>query len=291
VVSRGAGLYPRLSRLSLKILGWRAAILHSDSLAADRWKWLKRHLQAGSLRTLDAGCGSGAFAIYAAKLGNESLGLSYDERNNLVAAERARLLALPNAHFSFIDLRKLDQHANALGAFDQIICCEVIEHILNDRKLVADLVSMLKPGGRLLLTTPYKHGKPIPGDLISEVEDGGHVRAGYTKDELRQLFNDCGLETVNEEYVSGYISQKLIRLDHRLQSLNLFAWLVIFPLRFLKFFDAPLTKLLKYPFFSVAVVGVKGSARNESQRSQGCEFLTDKHGAATNSSAFGETAA
>jgi 2-polyprenyl-3-methyl-5-hydroxy-6-metoxy-1,4-benzoquinol methylase len=41
------------------------------------------------------------------------------------------------------------------------LCFENIEHILNDSKLMVDMGRCLKPGGTLLLTTPYVHYKPI----------------------------------------------------------------------------------------------------------------------------------
>ncbi|MGH7934815.1 MAG: hypothetical protein ACREQN_16860, partial [Candidatus Binataceae bacterium] len=62
----------------VRLLGWRATVLHGDPMTLDRWRWLKRHLRAGRLRTLDAGCGSGAFTMYAAKIGNEAVGITFD---------------------------------------------------------------------------------------------------------------------------------------------------------------------------------------------------------------------
>ncbi|MDR0667389.1 MAG: class I SAM-dependent methyltransferase [Prevotellaceae bacterium] len=41
------------------------------------------------------------------------------------------------------------------GAFDFVVCFQVLEHIKNDRLFVANLAQLLKPGGRLLLTTPH----------------------------------------------------------------------------------------------------------------------------------------
>jgi SAM-dependent methyltransferase len=245
-----------------RLIGWKATVLHGDPSVFDRWVWLRDHLQPGPLRTLDAGCGSGVFTMYAAKIGNQSLGLSFDELNNQVAAARAKLLGLSNLRFERVDLREVDKVAPNLGTFDQIICFEVIEHILNDRKLLRDLTSMLNPGGRLLLTTPYKYAKKLFGDgKPSEIENGGHVRIGYTPEELKQLFEQYGLACVVEEFLSGFVSQLIINVlrmlnavDHRL------AWAITFPLRALQVADRPFTKLIRYPFISVAMVGVKEAA-------------------------------
>ena len=224
----------------------------------DRWKWLKNHLRAGPLRTLDAGCGSGAFTFYAAKIGNEAVGISFDERNNDMARMRARILRLPHTQFIQADLRDLNGLSSPLGKFDQIICCETIEHIKNDKKLLIDLSALLKPEGRLLLTTPFKHYKPLLGDTICEVENGGHVRWGYTFEDMKSLFLSCGLEIEGESYLSGFITQKLTNLMRRISRINpWFAWLVTFPFRIFQPLDPLLTKLTRYPHMTIGVMGVK----------------------------------
>jgi len=93
----------------VKIIGYQATVLHGDPAVFDRWVWLRRNLMSGSLRTLDAGCGSGAFTMYAAKIGNDAIGISFDERNNRVAEERANLLKIKNIRFITGDLRKLSE--------------------------------------------------------------------------------------------------------------------------------------------------------------------------------------
>ena len=72
-----------------KLLGFNALIILGDPTSFDRFLWLKHHLKSGHLKTLDAGCGSGSFTIFAAKIGNDALGISFDKRNNEVALKRA----------------------------------------------------------------------------------------------------------------------------------------------------------------------------------------------------------
>lgn len=248
-----------MKNLLAKLLGWKITILHGDPTTYDRWVWLKRQLLPGRLRTLDAGCGSGSFTMFAARIGNDSTGISFDERNFQLANTRAKLFKIKNVKFILGDLRELSSYSNALGMFDQIICFETIEHILNDKKLITDLAGTLKLGGRLLLTTPYKYYKPLYMDGISACEDGGHVRWGYTADELKDLFEASGLEIVVEDYVSGFFSQKITSLMRRLIQVMpyVFVWMLTMPLRTLQIFDAPFTKFIRYPFLSVCVVAVK----------------------------------
>lgn len=247
-----------LDRLLVKLLGWHAIMLRGDPTVCDRWRWLKRHLIAGPLRTLDAGCGAGAFTMYASILGNEAVGLSFSEKDNLVARKRATDLHISGVEFLQVDLRELDKSDDRLGLFDQIICLETIEHIRDDEKLLADLSRLLYPGGRLLLTTPFKHHRALLDDAVSDQEDGGHVRWGYTHEEMRRLFDKYGLDVTAEEYVSGLFSQQicnLVRLFGRANSK--LALGVTMPLRILQFIDGPVTRLVRYPQLSIGVVGIK----------------------------------
>ena len=249
-----------MNNFLLRILGWKALVLHGDTLVVDRWSWLSRHLRSGSLRTLDAGCGNGCFTLYAAKLGNEVVGLNFDEEPNVGARYRANLLGITGAQFRQADLRELNTLAAGLGSFDQILCMECIEHILNDQKLIMDLSALLKPGGRLLLTAPYKNHKPLRNEQLSDKEDGGHVRWGYTHEELRHIFIKAGLDVESEEYISGFIAQKLTSLARAFGlSRERLGWAVVFPLRILKVFDRPVTQLLNFPHLSVGVVAAKRS--------------------------------
>jgi 2-polyprenyl-3-methyl-5-hydroxy-6-metoxy-1,4-benzoquinol methylase len=245
----------------VKLLGWKATVLHGDTFVVDRWYWLKRHLQGGQLRTFDAGCGNGWAVMWAAKQGNEAVGLNFDEPPNRGAELRAKMLGITGVSFKVGDLRELDRFGKALGAFDQIICTECIEHILNDQKLVDDLASMLKPGGKLMLTAPYKHHKSLVDETMSGKEDGGHVRWGYTHEELRKIFTTAGLEVVSEEYISGFIAQQLTNLARRFgRTRERMGWAFVFPLRCLKILDAPVTRMLRFPHLSVGLVGIKPAA-------------------------------
>jgi 2-polyprenyl-3-methyl-5-hydroxy-6-metoxy-1,4-benzoquinol methylase len=247
-----------VKRLLLRAFGWKAIMLDGDPCLADRWRWVARHLEDGPLRTLDAGSGAGALTLYAATIGNDSLGISYNGQNTEKATAAAEFLGIENVRFLTADLRELTDYAGELGAFDQIVCCETLEHIKGDREVVSGLASLLEPGGKFLLTTPYKHYRPLLFDEISWREDGRHVRWGYTHAEVREIFEECGLQVVAEEYVSGVVSQQLTNLWRMLKRENAtLAWTVVLPLRLLYFLDAPLTKTFNYPHHCIGMVAVK----------------------------------
>jgi 2-polyprenyl-3-methyl-5-hydroxy-6-metoxy-1,4-benzoquinol methylase len=252
-----ASLRALAGNLLLGALGWKATVVFGDPCVRDRSEWLRRHLRDGALRTLDAGCGTGAFTMFAATIGNDAVGLSFDRRNNEVAADRAKRLGLCRIQFLTADLRELDRQTD-LGMFDQIICFETIEHILDDRKLLREFAWRLNPGGRLLLTTLFSGYIPLPGDEVGAKEDGGHVRWGYTQPEMAALLAEFGLVVERQDYLSGVVSQKLTALLRRLSTMQpLAAWAMTFPLRALQIFDRPLTRLTGYPYMTIAVVAVK----------------------------------
>jgi SAM-dependent methyltransferase len=246
------------SQALVRMIGWPATILHGDPLVFDRWQWLRKHLARGKKRTLDAGCGAGAFTLYAAKNQNEATGISFDDAMVRKASERARILKIKNASFIRGDLRLLDQLAPELGQFDQVICCETIEHIVNDAKLLRDIAALMKTGARLLLTTPFKDCPPLRGDKLSALEDGGHVRWGYTHAEMRALMLAAGLDVESEEFVSGYISQRITNAMRRASTCSVtLGWAATFPLRLLQVIDRAVTNTARRPYLSIAVVARK----------------------------------
>ncbi len=67
----------------------------------------------------------------------------------------------------------------AAESFDGVITIEVIEHVPEDEKFVANIAKVLKPGGFLVLSTPN-------GDYLVNNTNPDHVRH-YKKSELEAL--------------------------------------------------------------------------------------------------------
>ena len=250
-----------MKALVLRLLGWRALLLTGDPCVLDRWLWVRGRLVPGARRTFDAGCGNGAFSIYAASRGNEVVAASFSPEEQEAARSRAEVIGVGGIDFRVLDLRELESHRQALGEFDQIICLETIEHLSDDGTLLATLAKMLRPGGRLLLSTPYEGHHPLFTEERhpSPVEDGLHVRYGYSHERLHELARAAGLEPAGDGFVSGIISQKVTNLMRRLTLRfgRAAAWAATFPLRALAPLDRPLSGALRYPYLSVTLLAVK----------------------------------
>lgn len=231
----------------------------------DRWLWLKRKLPISKDKEslIDIGCGTGAFTIGSAKRGYESLGLSWDERNQKVAEQRSEICNVNNTRFEIYDVRKLEDRSDLHEKFNIAICIENIEHIIDDKKLFREIVKCIKPGGRLLLTAPYYYLKPMSssdsGPFEKEEEDGGHVRRGYTKGMLLELCEDSNLIIEDVSYCTGFFSQKITGLYRFLVEFNpILAWLVVLPLRiFPLIFDNIISRIFNWPGLSICLEAYK----------------------------------
>ncbi len=252
--------------LMLRVFGWRFLLITGDPCVLDRWLWLRRLLRGGRLRTFDAGCGNGAFSVFAARIGNDVVAASFLSSEQESASRRADMLGVSGIDFRIIDLRDLDDHRGEMGMFDQIICLETIEHVTDDEGLVKSLAAMLKPAGQILLSAPFDRHRPLYTEdpRPSPVEDGSHVRYGYSRERLRQIVDGAGLDVDSESFISGVVSQKLTDLMRRLSTrIGLFpAWVIVLPLRVLVILDPPLSRMLRYPHLSVALCAVKRPAQS-----------------------------
>jgi ubiquinone/menaquinone biosynthesis C-methylase UbiE len=94
---------------------------------------------------LDAGCGDGRYlAALADELPERRAGFDLSER--ILATARRRVSA---------DFRQgnLEAIPFADGAFDLVLCSQVIEHVLDADAAVAELARVLRPAGTLIIST------------------------------------------------------------------------------------------------------------------------------------------
>jgi 2-polyprenyl-3-methyl-5-hydroxy-6-metoxy-1,4-benzoquinol methylase len=164
-----------------------------DPLAPHRLELVRGLLQeAGARRVLDAGAGAGDLVGALVADGYEAAGLDISERAIALAGERH-----PGATFIRHSVEEFPWPVER-ESFDAVVALEVIEHLLRPRRLLEGAHAALRPGGRLVLSTPY-HGlaknlvlAALRFDRHFAVE-GDHIRF-FSDGSLRQLAADTGFQ-------------------------------------------------------------------------------------------------
>lgn len=105
-------------------------------------------------RVLEIGCGRGGFACWLASqpyAPSEFVAADYSTSAVERGREFAKSLGLNAITWREADIQQIPFED---ATFDTVISCETIEHVPEPSKSLRELVRVLKPGGRLFLTTP-----------------------------------------------------------------------------------------------------------------------------------------
>lgn len=105
-------------------------------------------------RVLDAGCGTGRFAVILAKRGAQVEAFDISPRGIKTANEYARLNHVAGqTNFRALSFYDMDYPPHA---FDYIVGCDILHH-LDDKSCVVDLLHRaIKPGGKLVFMEPFR---------------------------------------------------------------------------------------------------------------------------------------
>jgi len=176
------------------VLAMRAADQNwADSVAGDMerhyspgrtWEALARSalplLAPGDV--LDIASGDGVLAELLAPHAKRYVCIDASPR--VVAAARERLRGLAN-----VDVREGDMHALpfADASFDLVVLMHALTYAARPAVAVAEAARVLRPGGRMLLSSLGKH------EHRSVVEAYGHANLGFTEKELRRFADKAGL--------------------------------------------------------------------------------------------------
>ncbi len=201
-----SGLERRLFRwigpTAIRLFGWPLAL--EQRLVARAVLGL---LQGQRGKLLDAGGSYGPHAFELARRGWEVTVIDIDQDNLKLGEAIKHTLGADGVSFHYGDIT-----ATGIpdGEFDTVLGCEIIEHLKDDQEAVREWSRLLKPGGFLVLATPYsgeaeEHAAPKlalakPRDDIPEgvFIGGGHWRSGYNEKSMASLLekNGFGLDAV-----------------------------------------------------------------------------------------------
>jgi len=164
-------------------------------------------------RVLDVGCGIGMYTAAFLRETPHVFGVEIERERALEARERAAgVVQSPGERLPFAD-----------AAFDVVFSHEVLEHVTDDRACVAEMVRVVRPGGRIVVFVPnrlypfethgifwrdrYRFGNvPLVNWLPDRLRNrlAPHVRA-YTAGGLRRLFAGLPIRIVHHTQIfPGY---------------------------------------------------------------------------------------
>jgi SAM-dependent methyltransferase len=153
-------------------------------------------------RCLDLGGDNGVISYLLRQRGGEWTSADLDEEAvasiRRLVGDRVRRLGPGPAPF-------------AADEFDCVVIVDLLEHIEDDRRFVADLFRIIRPGGDLIINVPHATDGPLRRLRLwlgQTDEQHGHVRPGYTRDTLRAVLAGR-FEIVTERTYSKTASELL----------------------------------------------------------------------------------
>ncbi|GIG89651.1 class I SAM-dependent methyltransferase [Plantactinospora endophytica] len=163
--------------------------------AALRWHVVRRMVAECRPETiLELGCGLGSVGTRLARLGNYTAA-EPDPRSYRTA--HARITPLGGTVLNG-DHRQVPR----AGGYDLVCAFEVLEHIADDLPVLAEWLTLARPGGHLLLSVPADPDRFGAWDTLV-----GHYRR-YSAEQLRQRLCDAGatdVRVVHYGWPLGYL--------------------------------------------------------------------------------------
>ncbi|MGF9906620.1 class I SAM-dependent methyltransferase [Brevibacillus porteri] len=153
-------------------------------------------------RVLDIACGTGYGCHMIAKDRKreltELIGVDNDEATILYASREYNHQKITYQQGDALDPALPEQ----LGLFDTILSFETIEHVADDLLFMDNLYRMLKPGGTLVLSSPFGRGRGM------QTSEPFHVHQ-LTPEEFTELF--VRYSDVDMYYQRGVTFEKIPR--------------------------------------------------------------------------------
>lgn len=152
-------------------------------------------LKAGD-RVLDVGCGLGRHLLELSGTPGEYYGIDWAREELRKAAYWHHLMKMEGKARGTVTFLQGDvtRMPFADGHFDRVLCTEVLEHVDDDRAVLAELVRVLRPGGVLAVSVPDELSERLLWKLSAKYRNapGGHVRI-YGRRQIAQMLREGGV--------------------------------------------------------------------------------------------------
>lgn len=161
--------------------------------------------EKGEWALLDAGCGFGQYDRFILNNFQNVEVHSIDVKEDYLKDCQhyfKKEIKKGRVRFEFADLLEF-RNANK---YDVVICIDVLEHILEDKRVIQNLSDQMRKGGYFLMHSP-SHYSEEDGDE-EDTFVGEHARAGYSKTDIAEKLLAAGLTPEKVHYTYGYWGHK-----------------------------------------------------------------------------------
>ncbi len=108
---------------------------------------------------LDVGCGGGILSHSLANRGAIVTGIDVVAELLTVARAQASKNSTPLAALNYVETTVQDYAQSHAGLFDSVVCMELLEHVPDPASLLQGCATLLKPHGKLFISTLNRHPK------------------------------------------------------------------------------------------------------------------------------------
>ena len=166
------------------------------NLVPGRLAWFDRQFDWEGRDVLDLGCAGGFMAEALAKRGGRVTGI--DPAEGAIAAARAHARAQGLRIGYDVGIGEALPYDDA--SFDAVVCVDVLEHVADRNKVLAEVARVLRPGGFFLFDTINRNplarlaAITLAEDVLRLLPRGTHDPAMFLKPrELRAAMQAAGL--------------------------------------------------------------------------------------------------
>ncbi|CEI14519.1 hypothetical protein PAMH19_3171 [Pseudomonas aeruginosa] len=150
---------------------------------------------------LDLGCGEGVATLFAARQGASVI--FTDSEEDKVRSLAQQVEAVARRPFTGL-VSDSDPLPLRDACADKLVCMEVLEHVANPARVMAELVRLGRPGAQYLLSVP----DPVGEHLQQGIAPADYFRAPnhihiFSRDDFARLVQDAGL-VIEHRQASGF---------------------------------------------------------------------------------------